>query len=94
MPKKTVLTEASGLVFGPRAATYGHPKSNFTAIAAMWDAYLIKRGLLDEGSEGIQPRDVAMMHVLVKVAREAHKPTRDNLVDIAGYAATAERLEE
>jgi hypothetical protein len=30
----------------------------------------------------------------VKVSREANRPKRDNLVDIAGYARCAERLWE
>ena len=90
----SILRIAENAVYGPRAAAYGHPRSNFTCIAALWDAYLIKRGVLDEGSEGIQPRDVAMMCALIKIARDAHQPREDNLVDIAGYAATAQRLDE
>ena len=34
---------------------------------------------------GLRPEDVAMMMMLVKVAREAHAPKRDNRVDGAGY---------
>lgn len=90
----TILTEAVELVFGPRAAAYGHPKDNFTCIAGLWEAYLVKRGVFNVESPGLMPHDVAMMNILQKVAREAHMPTHDNLIDIAGYAATVERLDE
>jgi hypothetical protein len=85
---------AENLVYGPRAERYGHPRDNFTCIAALWDAYLIKRGVIPADSEGISARDVAMMFVLVKVARDAHVAAEDNLIDIAGYAETAHRLNE
>jgi uncharacterized protein DUF6378 len=90
----TILDEAKKIVFGRGESLYGHPRDNFLCLGEMWNAYLIKRGLMAPDSEGIQPRDVAMMKVLIKVAREAHSDSRDNLVDIAGYAATAERLDE
>lgn len=59
----------------------------------MWNAYLDKRSVCSE-TGWFTDRDVSMMMILVKVARDANKPKRDNLVDIAGYARCAERLEE
>ena len=87
-----VLTIAATLVYGHREKTYGHPRDNFKTIVDMWNAYLTRRGIVTDAL--IVERDVAMMFVLVKVAREGVAATRDNLVDIAGYAATAERLDE
>jgi hypothetical protein len=73
---------------------YGHPRDNFATIACMWEAYLARRGLFNVDSAGLMPRDVAMLNALQKIARDAHLSTVDNLIDIAGYAATAERLDE
>ena len=80
-----LLDEAKALVCGDRNAQYGDPRPNHERIAALWSAYL---------GRTVTAHDVAMCMVLVKVARDAHHPKRDNLVDVAGYARTAERLGE
>lgn len=80
-----MLEEAASLTSGDREKAYGHPRENFGRIASMWEAYL---------GVPVSGRQVAMCMVLVKVARDAHQPKRDNLVDVAGYARTAERLGE
>lgn len=89
-----VLDEAKKIVYGRAQANYGHPRENCAAIAAMWDAYLIRRGVIPESSEGLVPRDVANMMVLMKVARDAEVFKHDNSVDIAGYAEVGERVNE
>ena len=93
-----VLTEAASLVFGPRQADYGPPIDNFSDEALAFTAYLRARKLV-AGTSPVQrnelsPRDVAMLNILQKVIRDGNVPKRDNLVDIAGYALTAERLDE
>lgn len=98
-PAESIAAEADRLVDGDRQAAYGHPLDNFAFIAALWADYLAGRGLLkhvaltDDGSQGeLAPResvtaeDAALMMILVKIAREAHAPKRDNRVDLAGYA--------
>ena len=58
----------------------------FDTIAEFWDTYV-------HASDGrIEGKDVAMMMVLFKVAREAYAHNRDNLVDIAGYAHCAQKM--
>ena len=42
----------------------------------------------------ITGHDVAMMMCLLKIARQTYAPKRDNLVDLAGYAALAQRITE
>lgn len=84
---ETVLQEAERLVGGERNRAYGHPADDLARIAQLWTAFLGERL-----SSPLTARDVAMAMVLLKVAREAHAPKRDNLVDIAGYARCAELL--
>jgi len=79
--QETVLEEAARIVDGDRRADYGHPADNHRRTAAMWSAYL---------GVGITPRQVCMLNALQKIGRDAHRPKRDNLVDLAGWARNAE----
>jgi Domain of unknown function (DUF6378) len=80
--KPTVLEEAGALVDrGEREQEYGTPAESFGRIAGLWSTYL--------GRE-LTAQDVAAMMILLKVARGLDK--RDTLIDIAGYARCAERL--
>jgi len=82
---ENILKEADRLTSGDRNKDYGHPRDNFMLIAKFWSNW---RGV------DFNAYDVAMMMILVKVAREKNKPKRDNLVDIAGYARTVEMFDE
>jgi hypothetical protein len=92
-PEESVLQEAERLIHGDRHADYGHPLDDFTAQAEMFTAYLRKGGKLAE-DETLDYMDVAMLMILVKVARQAGMRKRDNLVDTAGYAGCAEDAEK
>lgn len=83
----TVLEEAQDMVSGPRQEAYGDPGVCMSRIADMWGAYLGNR-LIGE----ITAEDACMMMVLLKAARSANAPKRDNLVDIAGYVRLAEMV--
>lgn len=79
MSKTTaVLYDATAVVTGARREAYGSAGVSFTKIARLWGGYL--------GRE-VLAKDVAMMMVLFKVAREQNAHSHDNLVDMAGYAA-------
>lgn len=80
---KTILEEAQSAVYGDRNADYGTVTDNFGTIAALWSIVL---------KTNITPEQVGLCMVQVKVARQMFKPKRDNLVDIAGYSATLEKL--
>lgn len=80
---ETVLDEAERIVGGARAESYGKAERNLGRIAAMWAAYL---------DHPVTARDVAQMMVLLKVARDAHRAKRDNLVDQAGYTLLADMI--
>lgn len=81
--RERVLEEAGNIISGNRDLQYGEPEENFTTIADLWNTYIDKITVLTA-------KDVAMMMVLLKVAREVSgRGKRDNLIDIAGYAACA-----
>jgi hypothetical protein len=83
--REKLLDEAKAIVCGDRDQQYGKPENNFKTIAALWESYL---------GVDITAKDVAMMMILLKIAREGKKHKRDNLIDIAGYAACATECEE
>jgi hypothetical protein len=60
-------------------------------IGQLWNVYL-DHARLRRGNEFIQPRDVAQMMIMVKIARSLYGHSRDNFVDAAGYSALAAML--
>ena len=79
-----ILDEAKKIVY-EKNAIYGQSEDNFAVTASLWSAYLGKP---------IQPEDVGMMLILMKVASERYMHKKDNLVDIAGYAECVAKLHE
>lgn len=87
-PKQELLEEAFKIVTGPRQDLYGKPSQNFIDTANMVDAYLVARGVITAEGKGIDPHDVAVIMICLKLARIATSPhEKDHWVDIAGYAA-------
>lgn len=76
--REDILEKARQCVCGDRDLQYGSPEESFSRIAKYWSDYLDK---------DISPKDVAIMMILFKVAREEHSSKLDNWVDICGYAA-------
>lgn len=87
-----ILEEANKLVHDDRNASYGHPIEDFTCTAAMWTAYLKRK--YGPGAPTLQPEDVGLMMVCVKLSREACVPKFDNLVDGAGYFETVAMIKD
>jgi hypothetical protein len=85
MGKDSILDEAKRLTSKDRQKNYGHPKDNFKRIADLWNSYLINR---KNPESPISVEDIAWMMVLLKIARDLNKPTKDNLVDAVGYTRT------
>ncbi len=81
----TILSEAEGIVYGARQEDYGNVKTNFSNIARQWSVVL---------GVDVTPEQVGLCMIQVKIARQMNKPKRDNLVDIAGYAATIEKMQK
>lgn len=86
----SVLQEALNAVYKDRMNQYGNPEDNFKIIASFWTTYL-KSNCIIKDTE-ISEEDVAMMMVLLKIARETNQHKRVNLVDIAGYVECADRI--
>lgn len=79
--REECLRTANECVNGAREADYGTPEDNFGLISDLWTEYL---------GQIITTEDVAMMMVLLKVARaRAGHGSADNFIDICGYAACA-----
>jgi len=76
-----ILLTAHDLINGDRQADYGTPGENLARVADLWAAYT--------GGHPFTAHDVALMLVLLKLAREAHGHKPDNLIDAAGYIALA-----
>jgi len=79
-----ILTEAR-LVVGERREAYDDCRRNFERIARMWSVVL---------GMDVTAEQVALCMIAMKVARETFKHSRDNIVDIAGYADCLGRLHE
>jgi hypothetical protein len=88
---ETILEEAARIVDGPRQANYGHPREDFTRTAGLLTALF--RHKLKNG-ESFRAEDVPLIMMCVKISRHVHQRNRDNMVDIAGYARTDEKLDE
>ena len=78
------LRTALKLLSGKRQHEYGNKKENHENIARLWSAYL---------DHYISPHDVAILMVLLKVARAKFgNPSSDTYIDMVGYSAIAGEL--
>lgn len=74
---KSICMEAEEITNGERRRDYGHPSDNLALIASLWNA----RFGMD-----LSETDIIEAMILLKIARNANTPKRDNFVDTAGYA--------
>lgn len=90
MTRKEILDSAFKCVNGERDQTYGSPENNFQTIADFWNTYMdvVSHKVPDDEEWWLEPKDVAAMLSLLKIARIASgQPKNDNWIDLAGYAA-------
>ncbi|WXX09765.1 hypothetical protein [Mycobacterium phage MS619] len=81
----SILTTAEEIINGQRAKDYGDAKENHQRIANLWNVYA--------GTE-LSPEDVAVMMILLKIARFMENGYHnDTVVDIAGYAGVLEKMQ-
>jgi hypothetical protein len=89
MTAKEHLEKAATIVSGDRQRDYGHPKDNHACTAALFEAYMARRG------GPVDAEAVCMFNVLQKVARLANTPGHaDSITDIIGYALNVAMLKE
>ena len=82
----SILTEAEELIHGQRAIDYGDARENHQRIADLWNAYT--------QPDMFTPEDVAVMMILLKVARLMENGYHEDTVrDIAGYAGVLEKMQ-
>lgn len=79
------IDEAKEIVYGDREQTYGHPSINLERIASMWSVIF---------GHPVTPRQVCQAMIALKLARDVNAPKHDNVVDMIGYAALIDRIEE
>lgn len=77
-----LLLEADALIHGDRAAQYGSVHENFGRWSSLCKAMNIQ----------LEPKDIALVMVLGKLAREVNKHKRDNAMDAAGYLGLYDEL--
>src|SRR5690606_35655629 len=82
-PQESILEEAQRIISGDRRDSYGDYRKESDQIADMWSAIL---------GFNVEPRKVPLCVIAVKLNREAHKPARDNRVDMCGYAGLADQV--
>lgn len=87
--ESSVLQKAFNIVYKDRIDQYGKPEDNFKTIGSFWSTYLTNKFNIETP---ITTEDVAIMMILLKVARETSQHKRDNLIDIAGYVECADRI--
>ncbi|AMS01046.1 hypothetical protein SEA_ARCHERNM_52 [Mycobacterium phage ArcherNM] len=82
----SILTQAEEIINGQRALDYGDALENHQRIANLWNTYL-QKNVVDHN-------DVAMMMILLKIARFMENGYHhDTVVDIAGYAGVLEKMQ-
>ncbi len=81
------MSEAQGLVYGDRQASYGHPKDSYAALAKVWSGLL--HGVL---KRDLTAGETTLMMIALKVQRETARPKHDNVVDLHGYGLVYSRV--
>ncbi len=72
-----ILEQANKITSKNRQEDYGDPKDSCERIAKIASAILDKK---------ISAKEVVIILIALKLAREQNKHKEDNLVDLAGYA--------
>lgn len=85
-----ILNKVKNIVNGDRLDSYGLPKESFQRITDYWNVYM--NHTIGDGD--ILPKDVAMMMVLFKLAREENKHKEDNIVDMLTYILLYDKVRE
>lgn len=85
MNPEDLAAYAARLVNQDRAVSYGHPLDNLDRAARIWSVIL--------GSD-VSAEQVALCMVGMKIARQVHADTPDNIADSLGYLLTYSMIQE
>lgn len=80
---RQAAADVTEIIAGDRNRYYGCPSENHSVTGDMWSAYLSRRLGMKVKISG---SDVCWMLILQKASRQAHRPKRDNALDVGGYA--------
>lgn len=84
--RENIIKQVEKCILNDRQNTYGTPEDNFQKITDYWNTYLN----IKDDTFKLTKQDVAIMMVLLKVARMGSSPNHlDNFVDAAGYSIIA-----
>jgi len=89
MNRDKCLEQAQQLINGDRKSDYGDAYLNHLRIADLWTIYLSRSAAIE-----LSPTDVAVMMMLLKIARVMNQHKDDSYVDICGYAALAAEMSQ
>lgn len=84
--RENIIKQVEKCIMNDRQNTYGTPEDNFQKITDYWNTYLN----IKDATFKLTKQDVAIMMVLLKIARMGTSPNHlDNFVDAAGYSIIA-----
>lgn len=98
--------EARRLVYGDRAATYGHPRGDFECIGGIWASMVMAKVKFWAFQHDVELPEIPWFEIIndelvatmmtgLKCARQVKSPQhRDTMVDIIGYQLCQARLHE
>lgn len=87
----TIYEEVKNIIENEKKKQYGDKNITFGRIANFWNTYLHN---IDKLKKDLTRKDVAMLMILFKIAREQWSHRHDNLVDIIGYTVLADGMEK
>jgi hypothetical protein len=83
--ERDVLDRGRAITRGERNLDYGPPERNLAAIAAVWNATVLRECPFD-----LTARDVSLMLAGLKLVRASARINDDDLPDLAGYVLLAD----
>lgn len=84
---ETILEEAQRLIYGDRHDSYGPAGESFARTGRIM-------GILLHLERDLTASEVAMFFIVHKLNRESYHAKHDNRVDICGYTALMDDIEE
>ncbi|MCK5016839.1 MAG: hypothetical protein KAS32_07175 [Candidatus Peribacteraceae bacterium] len=79
----SILNKAIDITSNTRPEDYGHPLDDFTRAAEMISGLMGWK---------VKAEEVPLIMICIKLSRQKNKHKEDNLIDIAGYAETIDKV--